>query len=950
MNPDRLTRMESLIEQALGLAPEEREIFLRQECGNDQALRNELESLLENSEVAFHVIQDLADNLVTPSLSDLGSHEPSIPNPDEQDLSGTTVAHYRIINEVGMGGMGVVYKAFDSRLERTVALKCLPPGMKLTNKNTSRFIREAQTAAAINHPNICHIHSISEQFGRHFIDMEYIEGDTLRELIEVGSLNFQQSVDIAKQILKALSAAHDKGIIHRDIKPENIMVNRDHVVKVMDFGLAKLKGSPNLTKKGATIGTVAYMSPEQIRGAELDLRSDLFSFGITLYEMITESHPFRTDLEQSTCFRILNEQPEFPGTILDEIPANVDDILKRCLAKEPDQRYNTAGEILNELERTINPGDEPESEDQTLLSANRPLNKNGSGRFKKPVKKSSFLAMLILIVAGLTLYLSHKGLILHENIPSEKHIVVLPFNNLSQETIPASLSSGFTELLTSKITQLDVQQGSLWVVPSSEVHYQQVSSVAEAARLFGTNLAVTGSLKRDDNQVQITINLVNSSTIRQIRSRILKTEWSDFDRLQDQIIDTLIEILEIDYPDERYQTITAGNSDHSTAYRLYIEGLGTLSRYEEPEYLEASISMLEEAVQTDTTFARAYSKLAEAYWRKFDFTGDTQWTQRAIKNSDRAIALNDRIPEVHITKALIYNGMGRYDEALAILDLLAEKHPLNYSALVEQARAYNAKGMTEKAEETFLHAIEQKSTFWHAYNSLGVFYYEHGHLDKAAESFRKVTELTPDNNRAFNNLGGVYLAMENEEDAIKAFQRSLELQENHRALTNLGTYYYYQREYNEAIRYYEKAKELVDTDYRIWGNLGFSYHWSDQDTSKIRFTLNRAIRLAEKAREIRPNDARLLSQLAGYYAILGDQDNSKRILIQLTSLDVLEPETKANIAHLYEQLGERETAIHWIRESLDQGYRLHTIESLEGMQDLLKDPRMTALKEQYEPD
>lgn len=948
MEKDRWTKMESLIEQALALAPDEREIFLRHKCGDDEALRNELESLLEDSETAFQFIRDLAEDVVTPELPVMEAESKSPSESELQDLSGETVAHYRVIEKLGSGGMGVVYKAFDTRLERIVALKFLSSHIQLSDKSKQRFLREAKAAAAMNHPNICHIHSIGEHRGQHFIDMEYMEGITLRETITNGLLLIPEATGYAKEILKALSAAHNKGIVHRDIKPENIMLDRNQNIKIMDFGLAKLKGGSDLTGTGGTIGTIAYMSPEQIRGREPEVQSDLFSFGIVIYEMLTGRHPFKAALSQITCHRILHEDPPLPGSIRPEIPSRLDALVGRCLQKDPDRRFGSAKEILEDLEAAEDSIHREAREDSASVHRIPDTGQARESRFRSIATSSSFWVILTLILAGFFFYTLNYTSIIQEPIPSDRHIVVLPFYNLSEELVPVSLNDGITEYLTSKITQLEMGQGSLWVVPSSEVRDQQVASVAQASRLFGANLAVTGSLARDGDRFRLTLNLVDGGSLRQLRSRVLELEWTDFARLQDEIVDALVEMLEIEIAPDAIRSIRAGSSKSSLAYQLYIEGLGYLSRHEDPENVKTAIRIFREAVQSDTTFARAYSKLAEAYWRKFDLTRDTQWTQPAIHYGQKALELNDRVPEVYMTQSLIYNGMGRHEDALEILDLHDEIHPPNYSALVERARAYEGRGMFERAEEQYRRAIDQKNTFWDGYHRLGVFYYRLGNFDKAAEMFRKVNELTPDNIRAFNNLGGVYMAMEKTEDAVQAFERSLELQPNHRALLNLGTHYFYQRNYEEASRYYEKATGLIDTDYRIWGYLGFSLHWSGQDSSKVISAMEQAIQLAEKEQEIRPNDDVLLSQLAGYYFTVGDREKVQILLRQLHALDVLQPETKSNMAHLYEQLGERDTAVHWLAEALRQGYRLHIVEALEGMQELLGDPRISELSEKLE--
>jgi tetratricopeptide (TPR) repeat protein len=563
----------------------------------------------------------------------------------------------------------------------------------------------------------------------------------------------------------------------------------------------------------------------------------------------------------------------------------------------------------------------------------------------------SVLISILVLVPGVLLFNlieSTEGV--PEPVPDEKHIVVLPFMNLSPDVIPASMSDGILEILTSKITQMEMHRESMWVVPSSEVRQHQVSSVSQASRLFGTNMAVTGSLFSEGNRFRLTLNLVDGSSLRQLRSSDLEIDWSDIALLQDEVVYALTRMLDIEMAPGDVKSIIAGGSENSRAYQLYIEGRGYLSRYEISENIESAILKFEESIEADSGFVRAYTGLSEAHWRMFDLTRNARWARDAIDYGQKATELDDCFPDVYNIMALVYNEMGRYQETLDLLEQLERRDALRYISLIQRARAYEGKGQLDQAEKAYHSAIDRKKTYWNGYNSLGVFYYRQGRLSEAAESFRKVAELTPDNARAFNNLGGTYLAMERVDEAMNAYNRSLEIQPNHLALTNLGTLHYYQKNYTEAIHFYEQALELTDSDHRIWGNLGFAYHWSGHDFEKVRSALQKAIVLAEEVREIRPNDPGLLSQLAGYHHTIGNQEQARILLRQLTSLEVLEPENYATIAHLYEQLGERDTALHWVAESLRKGYRIHTLDTIEGMQDLLDDPRMAELIEKYDSD
>jgi serine/threonine protein kinase len=264
-------------------------------------------------------------------------------------MIGKTIAHFHILEKLGEGGMGVVYKAQDTKLDRVVALKFLPEQATSTGEERARFIQEAKSAATLNHPNVCTIHGIEEHEGRQFIEMEYVDGVTLRVKIPEEGLKLQDAVDYAIQIAEALQEAHSKGIVHRDVKAENVMLNEKNQMKVMDFGLAKLRGSSRLTKTSSTIGTLAYMAPEQIQGEEVDSRSDIFSFGVLLFEMLTGRSPFRGEHEAALVYSIVNEEPQEIQQFRLDVPETIVHLMKRALEKDPDDRYQNMNEIVGEL-------------------------------------------------------------------------------------------------------------------------------------------------------------------------------------------------------------------------------------------------------------------------------------------------------------------------------------------------------------------------------------------------------------------------------------------------------------------------------------------------------------------------------------------------------------------------------------------------------------------------
>ncbi len=457
-------------------------------------------------------------------------------------MLGQTISHYRITQKLGAGGMGVVYKAIDLKLERTVALKFLPQDMVVTGQDRERLLREARAASTLDHPNIGVIHGLEESEDRQFfIVMGYYEGSTLAERLDRGVVPIREALDLAIQIARGLGAAHARNIVHRDIKPSNVIITQDNLVKIVDFGLARVVASASATQSISLTGTLPYMAPEQILGEPVDQRSDVWALGVVLVQMITGSHPFVRPNTAAMTFAILNQPP----SALDAVPDAVQPLIYRTLSKKPEHRQANASELLADLEeaRAKITASAPATEHPTLTRTLSPR------ELKKMVQNAStptwnekttpwltraaLVVMILLIVfTGILLIPPVREEVMGLVYAStEKHIAVLPFQNIGDPQFEP-VTEGFDVALTNRLSNLEAAQNSLWVVPASEVRKQKITDAATAFRVLGATMVVGGTVSHRDDGVHVTITLVDSKRMRQIRAVELRSETGDLTQLE----------------------------------------------------------------------------------------------------------------------------------------------------------------------------------------------------------------------------------------------------------------------------------------------------------------------------------------------------------------------------------------------------------------------------------
>ena len=860
MKAERWQQVERVYESALAKDASERASFLEDACAGDDDLRQEVESLLAYQERSEDFIEspalDVAAKLIAKQKSTTA-------------VLGQMIKHYKIVAAIGAGGMGEVYLAEDTRLERRVALKFLPAHLTEDERYLRRFEQEARAVAALSHPNVCMIHEVIETGdGRHCIVMEYVDGMTLSDSLKEKPLTVREALDIAIQVSSALSAAHLAGIVHRDIKLENIMLRRDGYVKILDFGLAKLtdknwSGVDNEaatrmlnTSPGVVMGTVYYMSPEQARGLPVDERTDIWSLGVVLYEMICGSHPFTGATPTDVIISIAEREPEPLTKCVPEAPMQLEEIVQKALAKKREDRYQTADDLQRDL-RSLSRELEFQSElGEVKRSTGRfPALETNRDQIRVDHFKwtSSRILILAAIVAGLiitTLIAVRSYRNGSTQAPSSKitSVAVLPMTNVSGDPAQDYFVDGMTETLIAGLAKV----GELRVMPRTSVmQYRNApKALTDIARELNVDAVIQGSVQRIADRVQIKLELIQPSTDRHLWSENYDRELRDVLTIQNEVAKAVTQAVQIKLTQQEQLRLAGSRQIDPVAYDYFLRGKYYLGRQTKDDNLKA-IEMLDKAVATDSNFAAAHAELAQAcVWRLFLFApeernleekafvavekalsldpdlaeahlarGRLLWTpsnnfphDKAIQEYRRAINLNPSLDEAHHQLALVYSHVGLLEEAQQELEQTLIINPSNHLARYRVGETMLFQCRYEQAL-TVLRKVPPEVNPALVGHQIAYVLFSLGKKQEASETVKEFLKKYPEDNRGLlTSLEAVLAASDGQEsvaeDKIKlAIDKGKGFGHFHHTAYFIACAYALMKKPDQAIKWLEQAAD-----------------------------------------------------------------------------------------------------------------------------------------------
>jgi non-specific serine/threonine protein kinase len=689
-------------------------------------------------------------------------------------LINQTISHYRILEKIGEGGMGVVYRAQDTTLDRHVAVKFLPQHLSDSSDNKARFMQEARAAAALNHPNILSVYEVGEQDGSMFLVMEFIEGETLRSRLGKlrSGVGVTQSLDWTAQIAQGLRAAHEKGIIHRDIKPENIMITTGGQVKIMDFGIAKFSSKQTMTKAGASLGTLVYMSPEQAQATPADQRSDIWSLGVVLYEMLTGELPFKAEHDAALIYLIMNENPPAPSALDRKIPHAVDSLVAMMLKKDRTLRYQSTDELLK------------------MLADGRKEIENASQSAKK------------------------------------KAIAVLPFDNISPDKESDYFSEGLTEELIANLSRLKEMR----VI--SRTTSMQYKGTKKDIRTIGRELEaryiMEGSVRKFQDDLRITVQLIDVDLDEQLWAETYKGKLADVFDIQEQVSKQIVDALMVKLSPTEKIVLTKRSTLNPEAFDCYLRARNFLY-HRTKKSMHFAVQLFQKAIDLDPRYAGAYAGLGETYASLYlDVERTELWLDKAIESGLKALMYDSTLPEAYAALGLAYFNKRMWDESITASQKSIELDPQNFLGYWILGRIYHNADRDRESVDLFKKVVSLNPDFYSVYGDLQITYGRLGDkenydktLHTALEVYARYLSQHPDDARGHMYFATDLAQIGKREEAKVQAAKALELSPDDPLMLYNATCFYAQM--GEKRLALESLRGAFAVGYQ-------NYEWLKRDT------------------------------------------------------------------------------------------------------------------------
>jgi serine/threonine-protein kinase len=809
--------------------------------------------------------------------------------------------------------MGEVYRARDPKLDREIALKVLSAELASSNEHLRRFEHEARAASALNHPNIVSIYDVGRDDEHAYIAMELVDGQDLRDMTARGPIPLKQLVRIAAKLTDGLAAAHERGIVHRDLKPENVIVSNEGFVKILDFGLAKLVrtiGQNDTTMPhtvpGAVFGTVGYMSPEQASGKPIDFRSDQFSIGVILYELLTGRRPFDEPSPAETMAAIIRNDPKPLRDLRADVPRDLDRIITRCLEKDPRDRYASTRDLARDLREVRNMITAPSGVERTSTARPR--------FFTRPKRRAGAMvaigiALLVVIIASRA---ARKAAPAAPPAANVKAIGVLPFRDLTGTPDGQHFADGIAETVISRLAQ----STTIRVAPLTGVTTNR--SLKEIASRHEADRVVRGSVQRAGDQVRVTYAIVDPSTGEESGSNALTANVAEIFQLEDDLADQILQTLRVAHNASAPRRAASTGLTRAGDQATYLEAVGLLSTTKDLQSIDLAIAKLQSILPNARDSAVVNAQLSRALLAKYGITRQSNLVDTATLYAERAAHFDEQSPEVQLALGNAQLTTGQAAAAVASFERVIALRPNSAEAYASLGQAQETLGHAADAERAYQQTIALRPDWWAGFNKYGALCMTHGRFAEAEKYFRRVIDLQPDSARGYANLGGALQELGRYDDAFGEYQRALAISPSAQSFSNLGTIDLLRGRYDEASRAFEQATVLSPNSYEIWINLGDAYRFADRTTDAAR-AYDRAIVTARAALTVNAGSALARATIASSLAKTGHNDEAASEIRAALAIDPTNAYVLYDASVIAQLKGDTAAALDWLRQAVQYG-------------------------------